>query len=161
MDGVREDLIVALDGIDRQALLEFWSWLIPGSIHPWFATALGDLYLVGPDTEIVWLDVGLGQLQTVAANEDEFQQLVADPDNYSLWFGAVLVDSLRRAGKLLKPGECYSYWTLPMLGGEYEPGNFRIYDVVTHFRVWGPIHEQLRDIPDGTQVVFKVVNPPD
>ena len=23
-----------------------------------------------------------------------------------------------------------------MLGGKYEPDNFRIYDVVTHFRVW-------------------------
>ena len=41
---------------------------------------------------------------------------------------------------------------LPMLGGKYEPDNFRIYDVVTHFRVWGPIHEQLRDLPDGARL---------
>jgi hypothetical protein len=47
-----------------------------------------------------------------------------------------------------------------MLGGQYEPGNFRIYDVVTHFQVWGPIHEQLRDVPDGATVEFKVINVP-
>ncbi len=160
MFGVREDLMILLDDIDTGPLLEFWRWLLPGSLRPWFATALGDLSLVGPDGEILWLDVGDGQLQTVAASEDEFQRAVADPDNNSLWFGAVLVDALRRAGKVLKPGECYSYWKLPILGGEYDPANFRVYDVVTHFRVWGPIHEQLRDLPDGTQVVFKVVNPP-
>jgi hypothetical protein len=28
--------------------------------------------------------------------------------------------------------------------------------VVTHFRVWGPIHNQLRDLPDGAQVEFRV-----
>ena len=80
----------------------------------------------------------------------EFEQAVADQDNNSLWFGHSLVDELRAAGKVLKPGECYSYIQLPMLGGEYEPDNFRVYDVLTHFRVWGPIHEQLHDLPDGT-----------
>jgi Domain of unknown function (DUF1851) len=89
---------------------------------------------VGPDGEILWLDVGDGQLQTVAASEDEFQRAVADPDNNSFWFGAVLVDDLRRVGRVMKPGECYSYRKLPMLGGEYEPSNFRVYDAVTHFR---------------------------
>jgi Domain of unknown function (DUF1851) len=67
-----------------------------------------------------------------------------------MWFGARLVDALRAAGKTLKAGECYL--KLPMLGGEYEPANFCGYEVVRHFQVWGPIHEQLRDIPDGTTV---------
>jgi hypothetical protein len=38
-----------------------------------------------------------------------------------------------------------------------KPANFRVYDVVTPFRVWGPIHEQLRDLPDGATVEFAVV----
>jgi hypothetical protein len=155
VDGVREDLIVPLAGADTDAMLEFWRWLIPASHRPLFATALGDLFLTDPDGRVLWLDVGDGQLQQVA-DAAEFERAVADPDNNSLWFGAVLVDMLRAAGKVLGPGECYSYWRLPILGGEYEPANFTIYPVGHHFRVWGPIHEKLRDVPDGTEVEFVV-----
>jgi hypothetical protein len=44
-----------------------------------------------------------------------------------------------------------------MLGGEYAPANFRVYDMITHFRIWGPIHEQLHNLPDGATIEFKVV----
>jgi hypothetical protein len=158
MVGVREDLIVRLDGIDTCRMLEFWRWLIPDMHRPLFATALGDLFLREPDGRVLWLDMGDGQLQPVATNDTELGRLATDPQNGCLWFGASLVDQLRAAGKVLRPGECYCYLQLPMLGGEYEPANFKICDVVTHFRLWGPIHEQLRDIPDGESVVFKVVN---
>jgi hypothetical protein len=149
VDCVRKDLIVPLTGVDTSAMLEFWRWLIPESHRPLFATALGDLFLTDPDGRVLWLDMGDGELQVVAANDAEFGRVTADPENNSLWFGATLVDQLRAAGEVLGPGECYCYVTLPMLGGEYDPVNFRVYDVVTHFRVWGPIHEQLRDLPDG------------
>jgi hypothetical protein len=154
---VREDLIVPLAGIDTARMLEFWRWLIPALHQPLFATALGDLFLADPDGQVLWLDVGDGQLKLVAASEAAFQKAATEPDNNRLWFGTVLVDQLRAAGKVLRPGECYCYLQLPMTGGGYEPGNFRVYDVVTHFRVWGPIHEQLRDLPDGATVEFKVV----
>jgi type VI secretion system (T6SS) immunity protein Tdi1 len=153
--GVREDLIVSFGGIDTDRMLEFWRWLIPKTHRPLFATALGDLFLVTPNGSVTWLDMGDGQLQVVARNEAEFAQKAADPDNNNFWFGAVLVDELRAAGTVLGPGECYCYLQLPMLGGEYEPENFKVYDVVTHFRVWGPIHEQLRDLPDGRRVEFE------
>jgi hypothetical protein len=156
VDGVREDLIVPLAGVDTGAMLEFWRWLIQESHRPLFATALGDLFLTDPDGRVLWLDMGDGQLQQVAASPAEFERAAADPDKNSLWFGEVLVDQLRAAGKVLGPGECYCYLQLPMLGGEYDPANFRVYDVVTHFRVWGPIHEQLRDLPDGATVQFEI-----
>jgi len=157
LEGVREDLIVTLADVDIGSMLKFWRWLIPETHRPLFATALGDLFLSAPDGSVWWLDVGDGQLQAVAASEDEFRRAVTDPDNNCLWFGAALVDQLRAAGKVLAAGECYCYLQLPMLGGEYEPDNFRVFDVVHHFQVWGPIHEQLRDLPDGATVEFKVV----
>jgi len=154
--GVREDLIVPLAGIDTERVLEFWRWLIPESHCPLFATALGDLFLTDPAGRVLWLDVGVGRLQRVAADEREFERAATDPDNYGLWFGEGLVDQLRAAGKVLFPFECYGYVTLPMLGGAYEPSNFTIYPVVRHFRVWGQVHEQLRGVPDGTTVTFKI-----
>jgi hypothetical protein len=157
VSNVCESLIVPLAGVDIGAMLEFWRWLVPELHRPLFATALGDLFLTDPDGRVLWLDVGSGELQSVADSLAEFERATADPDNASLWFGGALVEQLRSAGKVLGLGECYCYLQLPILGGEYKSGNFRVYDVVTHFRVWGPIHEQLRDLPDGTQVKFKVV----
>lgn len=157
LHGVRADLITPLAGVDTGAMLEFWRWLVPESYRPLFATALGDLFLADPTGRVLWLDVGTGELQEVAATAAEFNRAVATPESNDLWFGAALVDRLRAAGTVLGPGECYCYIQSPILGGEYEPGNFRVYDVVKHFRVWGPIHERLRDLPDGATIELRVV----
>jgi hypothetical protein len=157
MIGVREDLIVPLAGIDTARMLERWRWLIPESHRPLIATALGDLFLSDPDGRVLWLGVNNGKLRPVTATQAEFERAAAEPENNRFWFGAMLGDRLRASGKVLGPGECYSYLLLPMLGGEYEPANFTVYPVEHHFRVWGPIHEQLRDVPDGDYVEFKVV----
>jgi GNAT superfamily N-acetyltransferase len=160
MDTTREASTISLAGIDTDSLLEFWRWLLPATHRPLFANALGDLFLADPDGQVLWLDVGSGQVEAVATSEAEFDRAAADPENAGLWFGAALVEDLREAGKVLGPGECYSYLQLPLLGGEYEPGNFKVADLVTHFRVWGPIHEQLRDLPDGATVEFEVTEYP-
>jgi hypothetical protein len=156
MLNVRNDLLVSLADVDTGQMLEFWRWMIPEMHQPLFVTALGDLFLKDAAGQVLWLDMGIGSLQPVAANLTEFQEAATQPDNSTLWFGEKLVDELRASGKVLGPGECYSYIQLPMLGGAFDPANFRIYDVVTHFRVWGPIHEQLRDLPDGSSVEFVV-----
>jgi hypothetical protein len=155
-DGIREDLIVPLAGLDTTRLLEHWRWLVPESHRPLFATALGDLFLSDPDGRVLWLDVGTAKVRAVADNPDDFRRAAADPENSDYWFGAVLVDRLRAAGKMLLPFECYSYITLPILGGKYTPDNFVIYPVVRHFRTWGPIHEKVRNLPDGATIEFEV-----
>ncbi|MHB1423835.1 MAG: T6SS immunity protein Tdi1 domain-containing protein [Gemmataceae bacterium] len=156
LEDIREDLLIPLAGVDTGRMLASWRWLIPETHRPLFATALGDLFLAASDGTVWWLNMGDGLLQTVASSEAEFERAAADPDNYGLWFGAELVDQLRATGKTLEPEECYCYLLLPMLGGEYEPANFRVYNVVTHFQVWGPIHEQLWNLPDGAQVEFVI-----
>ena len=158
MRGVRDDLIVSLTGVDVDHMLEHWRWLLPTSYRPKFATALGDLFLVDADGRVTWLDVGRGTLEIVAEGEDAFESAATIADNLVDWFGKVLVDALRAAGNVLGPGECYSYRTLPLLGGRYEPQNFTKYPVARHFRVWGPIHEQLRDVPDGSGIRIEIVD---
>jgi hypothetical protein len=147
-------LLVPLSEADAVSALEFWRWLVPEPARPLFATALGDLFLVDASGQVLWLDVGCGTLEVVAVTEAEFARAAADTDNAANWFGAALVDQLRAAGKVLGPGECYSYLQLPILGGEYEPANFMVCDVVSHFRTCGPIHERLSQLPDGATVEF-------
>ncbi len=156
MFGIRDDLIVSLDGIEPAALLESWRWLVPGELQPWFATALGDLFLRDGDGRVWWLDVGMGNLECLAEDEPEFGELLSDPDNRTVLFGEAFVDALAREGITRTASECYCYQVLPILGGKYETGNFRVCDAKTHFRIWGPIHEKIKDLPDGAEVVFEV-----
>src|SRR5262249_61656978 len=104
MVSVPDSLIVSLDGIDSDRLLEFWRWLPEEGLSPWFATALGDLFLKGADGRVWWLDVGTGELQNVAASSDEFEELLRDPDSPELWFGPTLANALRELGLILPPG---------------------------------------------------------
>jgi len=153
----RSDLIVPLSDADAVRALEFWRWLVPDLARPLFATALGNLFLVDASGQVWWLDVGCGTLDVVAASEAEFARVAADTDNATNWFWAVLVDQLCAAGNVLGPGECYCYLQLPVLGGDYEPANFKVCEVVSHCRIWGPIHEKLRDLPYVATVEFKVI----
>jgi hypothetical protein len=157
MQGVREDLIVPLTDVDIGSILESWRWLIPESYRPLFATALGDMFVSDAESRVLWLDMGLGQLFPVSASDAEFRKAVTIRKNNATWFGQVLVDKLRAVGKVLNQGECYCYLQLPMLGGKYEPENFRVYDLLTHFRIWGPLHEQLSKMPDGATIKFEIV----
>jgi hypothetical protein len=156
MFGIREDLLVSLDGIDPGALLESWRWLVPDTLQPWFATALGDLFLRDADGRVWWLDVGMGAVECLAGDEQEFEELLSDADNRTVLFGEAFVDALAEAGVTRTAWECYCYQVLPVLGGKYETENFRVCDVMTQFGIWGPIHEKIKDLPDGAEVVFEV-----
>jgi hypothetical protein len=72
-----------------------------------------------------------------------------------------LVDKLVAAGIRPGEGQCYSYWKLPILGGDYTVQNTVLLPIREHFGCWGSVHEQLKDVPDGTEVSINVVNVPD
>jgi hypothetical protein len=36
-------------------------------------------------------------------------------------------------------------------------GNFKVVPVQTHFDIWGPLLENVKDLPAGTTVKFRVV----
>jgi len=159
--GIPRELAVPLDGIDTDDMLRHWRWLIDRSCVPMFATLLGDLFLRCRDGRIFFLDVGDATLTPVARNAEHFELLLTDTEKTNYWFGGKLISELRQAGLVAGPGHCYTYWQLPVLGGDYVPKNFKVVDVQTHFHIWGPIHEKIKDLPDGTQVKFVVVNKPE
>ena len=63
-------------------------------------------------------------------------------------------------GVVLQPGQCYGFKTPPVIGGNYSVENVSPLPVGDYLGPSGSIHEQLRDVPDGSQVVLKVVNKP-
>jgi hypothetical protein len=140
-------------GVDWPDLLSSWAWLVPRVLTVWIMNRFGDLLLVFEDGSVHMLDVGRGSLERVADSRDDFANRIDQGDNANDWLMIPLVDELRAAGLVPGPSECYSYVKLPVLGGDYTRGNVSI---AHHYKAFGPIHEKLKDIPDGTIVKFDV-----
>jgi hypothetical protein len=92
----------------------------------------------------------------VADSQEDFARRIDEGNNANEWLIIPLVNRLVETGMVPGPGECYSYIRLPILGGDYTTENTRIVTVGHHYKAFGPIHEKLKDIPDGTKIKFEV-----
>lgn len=150
------DYLLDHDGIDWSGLLSGWSWMLPPEFAVWLVNRFGDLFLVPPDGTVLMLDIGSGTLTKLAESREDFLRKSDEDDNADDWLMIPLVDELTAAGIVTGPGECYTYRTPPVLGGEYTVENTAVLKIVEHYGFYGSIHEQLRGVPDGAKVVLKV-----
>src|SRR5262249_11914395 len=112
------------------------------------------------DGMVHMLDVGAGTLSKVADSRDDFCAKIDEGDNANQWLMIPLVDKMVAAGVVLRPAQCYGFKIPPVLGGDYSVENAGPLPVWDYLSAYGYIHEQLRDAPDGSQVVLNVVNKP-
>lgn len=153
------DYIIDHSGLDWAHLLSGWEWLLPAEFSVWLMNRYGDLFLILPDGSIHMMDIGDGSLTKMAESKDEFSRIIDEDGNADDWLMIPLVDRLVAAGVLLQPGKCYSHLTPPVLGGDYTVENTVVLPVAEHYGLYGSYHEQLRGVPDGTNVVLKVQKP--
>jgi hypothetical protein len=93
----------------------------------------------------------------VAASIDEFKPLLGAPIADE-WLLPPLIEQLRAAGKVLQPGECYTFVTLPVFAeGRYDVDNLNPVRAREHFALTGGIHQDLQSYPDGSKVKLTVV----
>jgi hypothetical protein len=145
---------------DDDAIVELasaWGWRLKEPFRPVLFSALGDMFFARDAGDVWWLNTGSGELTRVAASVEEFQRLlgtsIADE-----WLLPPLVEQLRTAGKLLQPGECYTFVTLPVFAeGNYEVDNLNPVRAREHFALTGGIHQDLQAYPDGSKVKLTVV----
>ncbi len=147
-----QDYTIDHRGVAWAEVLRPWAWLLPREFTVWIVNRFGDLFIVLDDGSIHLLDVGVGSLEKLAGDREDFARLIDDDDKANDWLMMPLVDQLVALGRTLGPGECYSYVQLPLLGGDYTPENTRIVPIADHYKALGPIHERLKDLPDGTAV---------
>ena len=118
-------------------------------------SALGDIFLLGNDGAVYWLQTDAGDLTKVADSLEQYEQFLSDEEKVDNWFLPLLVEKLLAAGKTLKENEVYSYKKLPVIGGEYSVENIEPTDMSVHFAFSGQICEQIANLPDGTKVNIK------
>ena len=150
------DYIIDHRGIDWPSVLRDWSWLLPATLTVWIINRFGDLFIVLDDGTVHMLDVGGGTLKQVAETRDDFANKLDEGDNANQWLMIPLIDRLVNAGLTLREGQCYSYKQPPVLGGDYTVENTCVLPIPEHYGVYGTIHKQIKDLPDGTHVVIDV-----
>ena len=150
------DYIIDHRGIDWPTLLRDWSWLLPPVITVWIMNRFGDLFVVLDDGTVHMLDVGGGTLRKVAESRDDFANKLDEGDNANQWLMIPLIDELVASGVTLGEGQCYSYKQPPVLGGDYTVENTCVLPIPEHYGAYGSIHNQIKDLPDGTEVVINV-----
>jgi hypothetical protein len=154
------DYLIDHDGFEWEHLLSGWERLVPSEFSVWLMNRFGDLFLTLPDGSIHMLDICGGSLSKLAESRDEFTRVIDEDDNADDWLMIPLVERLVEAGVLLELGQCYSFVTPPILGGEYSVENTMVVPIHEHFGLYASYHEQLRDVPDGSKVNINVQKPP-
>jgi hypothetical protein len=154
-----DDYLIDHTGFDWAQLLDDWRWLLPAMFTVWLVNRYGDLFMTTPDGCVHMLDVGAGTLTQVADNRDDFVIKIDEDNNANDWLMIPLVDRLVSAGMLLKPGECYSLVLPPIVGGDYTIENTAVRQIAELYAFNGSIHEQMRDVQDGEEVIFTVKDP--
>ncbi|HEX4797252.1 MAG TPA: T6SS immunity protein Tdi1 domain-containing protein, partial [Humisphaera sp.] len=142
--------------IDWESVLRAWSWLLPTTVTVWIMNRFGDLFVVLDDGTIHMLDVGGGTLKKVADSRDDFANKLDEDDNANQLLMIPLIDQLVTSGLTLREGQCYSYKQPPVLGGAYTVENTCVLPIQKHYGAYASIHSQIKDLPDGMQVVINV-----
>jgi hypothetical protein len=151
----------AVQHLDVDRLLRDWRWLYPNLATLVARSVWGDLFLLGSNGQILWLDVQVGEFRTVAENIEMFRESVSNEELQEPWFATH--DERKAAEDGLKPGpdECIAF-AIPLVFAEsgYR-GNGYISDIYETVSFLGDLHRQIRALPDGSQVRLVIGKPPE
>ncbi len=147
------DLTVNFEHLKSDEVLSDWRWLIGSSKNPVLLSASGDAFIQDiNDGTVYCLDTAVAEIHKVANSIDEFQQLLSDKEFVVNYFAVKMVGDLIKSNINLQNGQIYTFITPPVLGGEYTLENVEVTDIEIHFSLLGQIHNQIRNLPDGTPI---------
>jgi len=153
-----KDFSIDFSNIDKNKLIADWIWLLGNDKEPIIISSIGDMFLHDRNGKIYWLNVGEGLLDLVSDNIADFKIKLKDDSQVDEWFMIGLVQQIKESGLELVDSKLYGYKKLPIIGGDYIPNNFELTDLEVHFSLAGQIHKQIKNLPNGTKVNFKVVD---
>ncbi|WP_417377715.1 T6SS immunity protein Tdi1 domain-containing protein [Gimesia sp.] len=152
MEITLNDLTINPEGVDIDELLQDWTWAMSEPMRPVLLTALGDLFAQGDSGAVYFVDVIEGEIRTVAEDGTTFEDLLSDAEFVADHFFPARVLELRDAGIQLEANQVYSHQQPLVLGGNDELENYETSDVSVYISIQGQIHEQVKDLPEGTVI---------
>lgn len=152
------DLTKTFDRAAFEGGLESWAWLDLAAKTPAFSSLFGDVILESADG-LWFLDVVEGKLTRPWSSESELRAALAEPEMREQYLREGLAVAAAEDGIALAPDEIYDFSTPPILGGELAVENLKATDFEVALNIAGQIHDQVRDLPEGTRVARTNISP--
>src|SRR5436305_1529479 len=105
----RRECFIGVSAISTEGLLRDWRWLLGDRPYELLrGTAFGDLFLRDGTGRVLFLDTMQGALKPFARSERDLGVVLRDRLVRREVLLPRVVEELRKAGKRLQPGQCYS-----------------------------------------------------
>ncbi|MFE3229451.1 hypothetical protein [Nocardia sp. NPDC059228] len=138
--------------------LESWAWIGLEGKEPAFASLFGDIFFDSQDG--IWvLDLVEGALEWRWDDLEECRSELETAEGQEDWLWADLAQAAFERGLRPKRSEILDFAVPPKIGGELSVDNVHVMDFVTGVGMAGQIHQQLRHVPEGATVQFKMIEP--
>lgn len=145
-------LTIDLAGLDCDALLNDWRWLVPENLSPLCMTVFGDWFFRDDRGAVHFLDLAGGRLKEVAHSKEEWQRRCGDPQSRDEWFMPALAEACFQRFTILTPGTCLGYKLPPLVGGTLDVDNIEVTDLVIHQSMIGQLRRGTKDLPEGIRI---------
>src|SRR3954447_14583728 len=139
-----------------EADLSSWASILPAMPRVLRTSLFGDVFLVDEAGAVHMLERGACSITQIAASEEEYWRHV-DEDAEG-WQLRALADECREVLEPLGEAQCYAFTNLPVLGGPYAADNIWVAPWIHWFSFTADVFEQIKDLPDGAKVTFKIVD---
>lgn len=137
---------------DVISALEAWNWLPLTHLSVCAVSAFGEVFFRNETGKIIQLDTIKGSLSKVSDSTSDFVAQIKLEDVQDKLLLAGFIFSMRNNGSHLEKGECYDFKIPPILGGAFHIDNIEKTSFIVKLDIAGQIHQQVKDLPDGTEI---------
>ncbi len=144
------DLTIATEELDPPRLLKNWRWLLPAQVELLLVTKTADCFLLEPTSgHILFMDTTDGELEQIAADFEQFRNVLGDPEFITDYFSLTLLAPVVEAP--MPENAVFALPTPPVLGGSPDTDELALVDVYEYFDQMGALWEKLDQIelPDN------------
>jgi len=141
-----------------EELRESWGWAGLEPIEVVGESDFGNLIIKDKDSKYWRLCPEELSCEVVAQNRKELDSLSHNQEFLHDWYMKQLVSEANEKLGHLTEGRKYCLKIPAILGGEYGGANLATVPLVELVRFSGDVAKQIKDLPNGTQVQFKITD---
>jgi len=141
-----------------EELRESWGWVGMEPIEVVGENDFGNLMIKDKNGKYWRLCPEELSCEVVAQNRNEFDALSHDQEFLHDWYMKNLVTQAKEMLGPLIEGRKYCLKIPGVLGGEYGGSNLATLSLVELVRFSGDVAKQIKDLPNGAQVQFKITD---
>lgn len=140
-----------------EEIKESWGWAGVNPVQVVLENDFGNLILMDSDSKFWRLCPEDVYCEIIALNQAELEHLFTDQEFLLDWQMELMVNEAKEKLGNLDEGQKYHMVMPGVLGGEYGGSNIKKVPFVEIIRFSGDLGKQLKDLPSGSEVQFKVI----